>query len=281
VRQARPPEAAGTARPVRVITAVAVLLTFASGASDVAGFTRLGNVFTSVMTGNIALFGLSLARESVSLAAHTGTAVASYIAGVAVGTAISQHRGERADGTAAVPPGAPDAGEPTRGEPAGGHWPRRTTPMLAAELLLFAGVLAGWEATGARPAHAGQYVILALAACGMGIQSAAVNRMGLRHMSTTYLTGTLTGLVSAIVRRDGAVGSRRPAVLGGLVAGAVLAGVLLATAAWAVPLLPTLAVAAAMLLGSVRRIPRRPRPRPAPAASRDRSERGPSRQASE
>ena len=49
-----------TAIPTRTMTVIAVLLTFASGASDVTSFTRLGNVFTSVMTGNITVFGLPL-----------------------------------------------------------------------------------------------------------------------------------------------------------------------------------------------------------------------------
>ena len=67
------------------MTVVAVVLTFASGASDVASFTRLGNVFSSVMTGNITLFGLSVARGSGSLAAHTTVAFAGYVVGVVVG----------------------------------------------------------------------------------------------------------------------------------------------------------------------------------------------------
>ena len=41
----------------RILTLIAIALTFASGATDVASYTRLGNVFTSVMTGNIVLLG--------------------------------------------------------------------------------------------------------------------------------------------------------------------------------------------------------------------------------
>jgi uncharacterized membrane protein YoaK (UPF0700 family) len=222
----------------RTMTAVAVLLTFASGACDVASFTRLGNVFTSVMTGNITVFGLSLARGSVSLGAHTAVAVAGYVAGVVVGTRMGWHL----------------AGKLQEGSPAnapGGHWPAHMTLTLLVEIVLFGGVIAGWELTGSRPAGAAQITILAVAACAMGIQSAAVNQMGLGNVSTTFLTGTLTGLVSALARPGTRpAGGRRPTVLLGLLAGAVLAGLFLANVPAIVPVLPFTALVCAVTLGS-------------------------------
>lgn len=223
-----------------VLTAIAMLLTFASGASDVASFTRLGGVFTSVMTGNMVVFGLSLAHGSVILAAHTVAAFAGYVLGVTLGTQIAWHHTARRAGT--------------DGE---NEWPPHITLALLAEFTLFAGVVIGWEVTGARPAGAAKFVILALAACAMGIQSAAVNQMGLGNVSTTYLTGTLTGLVTSVARPDRRrPGLRRPGVLAGLLAGAVLAGVLIANAAAAVPFLPLAAVGATAALASGR-FPRR------------------------
>src|SRR5580658_4270646 len=73
----------------QVLTVIAVALTFASGAMDVASFTRLGTVFTSVMTGNIVLWGLAAARGSLTLANHTAVAIGGYIAGVAAGSRIA------------------------------------------------------------------------------------------------------------------------------------------------------------------------------------------------
>jgi uncharacterized membrane protein YoaK (UPF0700 family) len=236
VSKALPPRAASGPSP-RVMTAIAVLLTFASGASDVTSFTRLGNVFTSVMTGNITVFGLSLARGSASLAMHTALAFAGYVAGVAASTLVARYRTARASaGSTATPTGE--------------QWPAHMTLTLAAELTMLTGVLAGWEVTGSRPAGWAQYVILAVAACAMGIQSAAVVQLGLGNASTTYLTGTLTGLVSEIFRADTKVGWRRPGVLAGLLAGASLAGLLVASAAWAVPCLPLLGVTTATVLGA-------------------------------
>ena len=221
------------------MTVVAIVLTFASGASDVASFTRLGNVFTSVMTGNITLFGLSLARGSTSLAAHTAVAFAGYVTGVIICTRIAWYRTERRSAGPAV-------------KPPGGSWPPHMTLTLLTELTLLLGVLAGWELTGTRPAGGAQFVILVVAACAMGIQSAAVNQMGLGNVSTTFLTGTLTGLVSAIARPGNKPDARRTGVLAGLATGAVLAGVLDAAAAALVPLLPLFGVAAAVALGSGR-----------------------------
>ena len=78
-----------TGRDSRYLTLIAIALTFASGAADVASFTRLGNVFASVMTGNIVLWGLAVARGSATLASHTTVSIAGYIAGVAGGTWIA------------------------------------------------------------------------------------------------------------------------------------------------------------------------------------------------
>jgi Protein of unknown function (DUF1275) len=73
----------------QIITLIAIALMFASGANDVASFTRLGGVFTSVMTGNIVLWGLAAAQRSVSLFSHTAVSIAGYIAGVAGGTWVA------------------------------------------------------------------------------------------------------------------------------------------------------------------------------------------------
>ena len=73
----------------QLLTLIAITLTFASGANDVFAFTRLGGVFTSVMTGNIVFFGLAVAERSVSLASHTAVAIAGYIMGVVVATWVS------------------------------------------------------------------------------------------------------------------------------------------------------------------------------------------------
>jgi uncharacterized membrane protein YoaK (UPF0700 family) len=224
----------------QILTMIAIALTFGSGATDVASFTRLGGVFTSVMTGNIVLWGLSAAQRSVSLFSHSAVSIAGYIAGVAAGTWVGH--GFKVHGN-----GKPDEADRDSVLPAHVNW------ALFTELVLLAGLAVGWEVTGARPAGWVEFVFLAVTAAAMGVQASAVNEMGLAHVSTTFLTGTLTGLVSSLARpgQDTPHTVRRFGVLIGLAAGALLSGLLVATAPRAVPALPLTAVITALVLSAV------------------------------
>ena len=77
----------GDRRDATMITVLAVVLTLASGATDVATFIRLGSVFASVMTGNLVLLGLAIGRSG-ALATHAVVAIAGYSVGVAAGTRL-------------------------------------------------------------------------------------------------------------------------------------------------------------------------------------------------
>jgi uncharacterized membrane protein YoaK (UPF0700 family) len=150
-----------------------VVLTLAAGALDAAAFLRLGHVFSSVITGNLVLLGISAGQGNGTLALNGGLALGGYAAGVLAGAAL--------------------AGTPTRSQPA---WPRRVTAALAAELgvmVVFGGL---WLAVGSRPAGGAQLALLILAGAAMGMQSAAVRRLG--EMSATYMTSTLTGVITAL-----------------------------------------------------------------------------------
>jgi uncharacterized membrane protein YoaK (UPF0700 family) len=220
------------------LTLAVIALTFGSGATDVACFTRLGGVFASVMTGNIVLGGLAVARGSVSLASHTAVSLAGYIAGVIGATRIAY--------------GLRSASRSKSGEQ-GGVWPGHVTWALRAELVLLAGFTVGWEVSGARPVGWAQFCLLATAAAAMGVQAGAARDMGLMEVTTTYLTGTLTGLVASLARPGHKTPHRvrRFGVLIGLAAGASLSGLLIATAADAadaVPALPLGALVTALVL---------------------------------
>jgi uncharacterized membrane protein YoaK (UPF0700 family) len=223
----------------RVKTLIAIVLTFASGATDVISFTHLGSVFTSVMTGNIVLLGLAVAHASVSLATHTTTSIAGYIAGVAASTWIA--RGWRAS-----------AAE-TFGHSRASGLPPHVSRALLAELILFAGFGVGWEITGASPAGWAQFGLLATVAAAIGMQSGTVNRMNLSDVGTTYLTGTLTTLVASLVTpgQPTRYKLRRFGVLSGLAAGAGLSGLLIKTAAAAAPVLPLAALGTALALATL------------------------------
>ncbi|MGH3175128.1 MAG: YoaK family protein [Streptosporangiaceae bacterium] len=222
------------------MTLILIALTFGSGATDVAAFSRLGGVFTSVMTGNIVFWGLAAAERSVSLASHSAVSIAGYVTGVAGGTWVVH--GFKIRGS-----GKPAEADRDSVLPAHVSW------ALFTELVLLAGLAAGWEATGDRPAGWAQFVLLAVTAAAMGVQSTSVNELGLSNVSTTFLTGTLTGLVSSLARpgQDTPHGTRRFGVLIGLAAGAGLCGLLLATVPRAVPALPLAALITALVLSAV------------------------------
>jgi uncharacterized membrane protein YoaK (UPF0700 family) len=231
----------------QITTLIAIALTFASGANDVASFTRLGGVFTSVMTGNIVLWGLSAAERSVSLASHTAVSIGGYITGVALGTWVAHGFKAASQGKA--------ADDEDRASVLPGHvnW------TLFGELILLAGMAIGWVITDARPAGWAQFSLLAVLAAAMGMQSSAVKEMGITEVSTTFLTGTLTGLVSSLVSPGQGTphGLRRFGVLIGLAAGASLCGLLVATAVDLVPVLPLAALVTTLVLAAT--------PLPAPA----------------
>lgn len=217
--------ARGDQRDATMTIALAVVLTLATGATDVASFTRLGGVFASVMTGNLVLLGLAVGRSGI-LAAHAVVAFAGYAAGVAAGTRLI---------------GAGQASGPRR---------RTLLVALLAELVLLAGFTVGWELTGAAPRAAAQLTLLAVASAAMGTQSAVAGGLG-RQVSTTYLTGSLTGVVAAWVTpgRRARMEWRDVAVLAALAAGAAAGGLMIANAAAGLPAIPLAALAA--VIGAV------------------------------
>ncbi|GAA4862126.1 YoaK family protein [Saccharopolyspora rosea] len=211
---------------------LAVVLTFGTGAVDVISFTRLGEVFSSVMTGNLVLLGLAVARVSAPLAVHTALAFAGYIAGAAVGSRIT--------------------GPP---RPRGRVWPPRVTAVLVVEAAVIAAFTGGWVVTDAHPDGAWQLALLGLASLGMGLQSAAMRGLGGRtKVSTTYLTGMLTGVVAGLVapgRSEFDV--RATTILAAAAAGAAAGGGLLLVAPRLVPVLPLAALAVVIAAAALHR----------------------------
>jgi uncharacterized membrane protein YoaK (UPF0700 family) len=215
-----------------------VLLTLTTGAVDASCFLHLGNVFSSVITGNLVLLGVAAATQSGSLAIHSGTALAGYSAGVLIGAPIATRR--------------------ARG---GETWPLSVTVTLAAEFCVLAGFSVGWELTGGSPGSTARLLLIAALAIAMGIQSAAVRELG--GMSTTYLTGTLTAVISELATRARAPGfTRSLGVLAAVVAGAVGGGLVAEHApAWlpAVILTPLAVVVIASITFEVAAIQADPR----------------------
>jgi uncharacterized membrane protein YoaK (UPF0700 family) len=223
--------------PLTILTVLAAALAFDTGAMDVVSFTRLGDVFSSVMTGNLVLLGLAAARQSGELATHTALAVAGYVTGAALGTWIA---------------GLPRPCEQT--------WPVAVILTLVVELAVIGAFSAGWELTHAQPTGGPQLVLLVIATLGMGLQSAAVRGLG-TTVSTTYLTGTLTGVVASLVakQRSPHLDHRSVAVLTAVAAGAAVGGVLIRTAPAVFPALPLTTLTVVIATASIIHTAAKPR----------------------
>src|SRR3984885_7027314 len=83
-------------KKVSCATGVLVLTVFTAGLVDVLSFAKLGAIFTSAMTGNLALLGFYAATGAVHSAIKSLSALAGFIVGCAVGTLQSRHASDRA-----------------------------------------------------------------------------------------------------------------------------------------------------------------------------------------
>jgi uncharacterized membrane protein YoaK (UPF0700 family) len=178
------------------------------------------------MTGNTVLLGLSLVQGDAGGAGRALVALGGFLAGGAVGAWIT-YRGQ-----------------------AGPPWPRGVTVALVVECVLLA-------ALAIDPTASLAFRVL-LAAVAMGIQSAAARRLDVLGVATTFVTGTLTSLISLIVRHGvlpsaSGHGKRLLASVWAVyVLGAMAAGALTQTAPAAALLPPVLIVAAVAAVSAAR-----------------------------
>ncbi len=229
------------------LTIVAALLTVGSAATDIMAFTRLGNVFASVMTSNIVFLGLATARHSGSLALHAAVSFAGYAAGVLAGSRLARRPART---------GAADA----VGSGERGSWTPWVVATLGAEAAVLIAFTIGWEVTGTHPSGGSEFLLIALATVAMGLQSAVVVVLDISGVGTTYLTGTLTSLLDSLASPGEQRGTakrrqanlRRAFALSALVLGALLAGLLISAAPAAVPAIPLAALATVLTIGLTR-----------------------------
>lgn len=154
-----------------------LLLAAVAGYTDAISYVALGHVFAANMTGSTVLLGLSLAQGNSLFALRAATALVGFLIGVAIGAMLTRRR--------------------TGSE----IWPRAVTLALSVEV----GVMALFSALGlilgTRDQYGVVYLLIALSACAMGVQSAAVRSLGVADISTTYLTGTWVALMAGLARR--------------------------------------------------------------------------------
>lgn len=163
---------------------------------DALSYLALGHIFTANMTGNTVLLGLSVIQGDAAGAGRATLALGGFLLGGAIGAAIA-YRGRHEH-----------------------RWPHGVTVALIVEVVLLAMLASSRSASIA--------VRIALAAIAMGIQSAAARRLDILGVATTFVTGTLTSLISLIVRHGVRTSGHGKRFLGAVwviyVAGAMAAG---------------------------------------------------------
>jgi uncharacterized membrane protein YoaK (UPF0700 family) len=181
------------------------------------------------MTGNGALLGLAVGQHQFAAALHSLAAFAGFVAGIAGGT--------RALGNANT------------------GWSPQVTAVVAIEAVLLAAFALLWLTTHDPHADIVIYALVLLASCGMGPQSAAVRQLGIPGVTTTFFTGTLTSVVTSVVRaRHRKLPTSMIPQLVALVAyvgAAAFAGLAAARGTNAIALLPVTAVAVTLGARSV------------------------------
>lgn len=154
-----------------------LLFTWAAGCVDAIVYMA-GHVFTANMTGNAVLLGISLGTNLSMATVRSLVALITFILGVLLGAVL--------------------VGEQSHGIPWKGI---RIAVMVETVILaLFAAVFfLPFPLTNEGMVQ----TLIVLSALAMGLQSATVKRLNLPGIATTYITGTMTSLISGLVHHWG------------------------------------------------------------------------------
>lgn len=209
-----------------VVVALATGLTIVSGAADAFTYLVVGKVFSSAVTGNLALLGIAVSGLDPTFIAHVVGALAAYGVGAAAGGYII--RGTHGDDE---------------------EWPPQATVAFVVELALLVAFLVVWLVIGARPEPATLWVLLVLAALAMGLQSGAYRAMHINGvLGSTYLSGNF--VVWMMNLRTGRPDWPGAVSVLGLVVGAVVEAVLLAQAPLLAGAFPAVVLAAVVAVAA-------------------------------
>ena len=208
-------------KKVSCATGVLVLTVFTAGLVDVLSFAKLGAIFTSAMTGNLALLGFYAATGAVHSAIKSLSALAGFIVGCAVGTMQSR----RATDRSAV---------------------RR---ILGLETLAIVVCAIGSMQSSLSARSDFMQVEILLLAFAMGLQSIVGARL---KQTNVVFTTTLIKIVAAAIgstREQSSAGERQrdTAVVIAYLIGALTAGATIATHFTAALVIPVLAIGAAFI----------------------------------
>jgi uncharacterized membrane protein YoaK (UPF0700 family) len=217
-------EAADTPRYLEYVLG---LTAFAAGPVDIISFTKLGGIFASAMTGNLAFLALYLARGSVTAAIGSAIALVGFMAGGAAGTLLCR----------------------------GMHRNESLKILLESEVILLALFLVAGLALPHAIGSLTNYVLITLLSVAMGLQSILGKKINLSNIPTIVFTSTLTNIVIALTEMIASGNLHLPKDTGRQMmsfilyfTGALCAGFLVYLKSSAVLALPLVAVAVAFLI---------------------------------
>ena len=151
-------------------------LAWVGGSLDAMSYLALGHVFTANMTGNTVLLAMALGSGDMARALRSLLAVVGFALGVAAGTGL------------------------LRGQPTG--WSMRVNRVLLIEAAMLGVAVFAFAGSGRAPLPmAWVHSLIILLGGVMGLQSAAVRKVHLAGVWTTFITGTLTEWVAGLVER--------------------------------------------------------------------------------
>lgn len=234
-----------------------VILVAASGAMETLSLAALGHVFAGVMTGNLALLGMSVGHGGGALGRAAALALAGFGLGAGVGAWVTRGRRpvsetpREADPRRAQHPRQSDT-RPTPHPPDVDGWPPRVRICLIAETALLAAIAIWWLVVDGAPATPTRDVLQVAAALAMGAQSAAMVAAGRLAAPTTYLTGALATYIVNGLDVSASTDAWVPVRLAALVAGAAGAALIRQSAPGWTAVLPCALAATAVALGSSR-----------------------------
>jgi uncharacterized membrane protein YoaK (UPF0700 family) len=158
-------------RPGKRRDVLLIGLTFASGVVDAVSYLGLGQIFTANMTGNVVFLALAVGERSLGPALHSGVALVIFSLGAIVAGLVL-----------------------TRPRPSG-VWPRRVTWLLGGELACLGVFALLWAWLAGEPGPVLVYLLIGLSSFGMGLQNAAARHLAVPGLTSTVVTGALTGFM--------------------------------------------------------------------------------------
>jgi len=150
-----------------------VLLSCVAGSVDVMSYYRLGNVFTSNMTGNTILLGLAIGQGKLASSLHSLVALLGFFSGALIGASIVENTQK--------------------------GWSYYLTLSVTIETIIIFMLVLIWFEEPQVLTNLVLYTSILLAAIAMGIQSATIRHLKIPGVVTTFITGTITSIGMSVI----------------------------------------------------------------------------------